>query len=103
MIQGLVVVQPLTFRAVTYGWSVAAAGAPMSIRRSSPASIVTCRNSGEPVTSSGTPGVCGYRPMAAQTYHELIAPTSCLPGSPTGIVFYSAGNNRHKVANVFQC
>ena len=93
--------RPLIRNACTYGRSAAAPGASMTMRRPEPASISACGNSGEPRTSSGTPGVCGYSPSAAHTYQELIAPTSSLPGSPPGVAWYSCVMMRRTVAWVF--
>ena len=93
---------PSTRRACTYGRSAAAPGASTTIRRPGPASTSACGNSGEPSTSSGTPGVCGYSPSADHTYQELIAPTSSLPGSPPGVALYSSVMMRRTVAWVCQ-
>ena len=51
------------------------------LRRSS-----TFGNSGLPTSSSARPGVCGNRPIAANTYQADRVPRSSFPGSPDGPV-----------------
>src|SRR6185312_5150481 len=46
-----------------------------------------CGNSGLPSSSSARPGISGYMPSAAHTYHDDISPRSSLPGMPSGAFF----------------
>ena len=81
----LVGLAPVIVRELTYGVDEEAAGAR----------IVSCFASGRVNEMSGKsglanarsadPGVTGYIPIAAHTYHDEIAPRSSLPGSLTGV------------------
>src|SRR6266566_1757994 len=56
--------------------------------------MVTAVNSGLPVTKPPTPGISGYRPIAANTYQEESEPASSLPGSPPGVFVKSCVSMR---------
>src|SRR6185437_16445906 len=83
------VVCPSTRRAWMYGAASPAFGA-LIVSVLAPAWTTAEVNNGALSASIGTPGVCGYRPSVAQTYQELMAPRSSLPGSPPGVGEYSA-------------
>jgi hypothetical protein len=61
-------------------------------RKSSPCrreDSFTEEKSGEVSAGVPVPEVVGYVPIADQTYHELNAPRSSLPGSPPGVLLYT--------------
>src|SRR5205814_4004177 len=91
---GLVLGRPSTRRAWTYLASAEAAGASMTIRCPEPRVMTTCGNRGLARTSSARPGICGYMPRAAHTYHAEVAPRSSLPGRPSGVGWNSSSAER---------
>src|SRR6266508_1811377 len=57
-------------------------------------------NSGPCRASVSAPGVAGYMPSAAQTYHADVAPRSSLPGRPPAPVVYDSFITRRTAADV---
>src|SRR6266852_8600558 len=63
--------------------------------------IVTSGKVGLPTTKPPTPEISGYKPMEANTTHELRTPPSSLPGMPPGELEYSSERMRLTTCCVF--
>src|SRR5262245_34037272 len=80
-----VVAPPLTVTPWT-NWLVALT--PLAVSEMLPAVrwISTDGNAGPCSAMVSAPGVAGYMPLAAHTYHAEVAPRSSLPGRPPAVV-----------------